>query len=107
MIDGFEWWSLHDATLERVELRWHSGEVVLHLRTGVADCPRLQVVGAEARKVECDRQMPWGFSVSINEVRGPVATLDGRAKRIEIEMQSGDAIVLEARDFVVCKDEAG
>jgi hypothetical protein len=42
--------------------------------------------------------MPWGFSVSINEVRGPVATGDDFSV-LEIELQSGDLIRIEAASF--------
>ena len=50
------------------------------------------------RRLGCDRQPPWGFSVSINEVRGPAAAGDD-ASVLEIEMQSGDLIRIEAVAF--------
>jgi len=40
----------------------------------------------------------WGPSVSVNNVRGPLNGAAGR-KRLEIEMQSGDVIVIEAAAF--------
>lgn len=95
------WQDLHDATLERLELLWAVGKVVLHARTGAVEHPQLEVVASSVRKLECDRGMPWGFSVSINEVRGPTATSDGDAKYIEIEMQSGDILRIEAAEFSI------
>jgi len=92
------WTGLHDATLESMELRWSSGEVVLRIRTGAPTHPRREVVASAVRRLSCDRQMPWGFSVSINEVRGPVAAGDD-ASVLEIEMQSGDLIRIEAIAF--------
>ena len=94
------WGSLHDATLETLEVRWASGEVLLRVRTGDAEQPYRVVVASSVRRVECDRQMPWGFSVSINEVRGPTPA-GGDAACVEIEMQSGDVIRIEAGEFSV------
>jgi len=92
------WAGLHDATLESVELRWSSGEAVLLIRTGDEKHPRRVVVASAVRRLVCDRQMPWGFSASINEVRGP-AVADDDASVLEIEMQSGDLIRIEAGAF--------
>ncbi|WP_438024035.1 hypothetical protein [Sorangium sp. So ce233] len=94
------WRSLHDATLETIELRWESGEVRLRVRTGDAEQPQCVVVASSVRRVECERQLPWGFSASINEVRGP-SPAEGELARVEIEMQSGDVIRIEAVDFCV------
>jgi hypothetical protein len=95
-----KWRLLHDATLETLELRWASGEVFLRIRTGDAEQPYLVVVASSVRRVECDRQMPWGFSISINEIRGPDPT-GGDAACMEIEMQSGDVIRIEAGEFSI------
>lgn len=92
------WAVLHDATLESMELRWSSGEAVLRIRTGDPTRPQRVVVASAVRRLGCDRQMPWGFSVSINEVRGPAA-VDGDASALEIEMQSGDLLRIEAGAF--------
>lgn len=95
---GERWVGLHDATLESLELRWSSGEAVLRLRTGDALYPHRVVVASAVRRVDCERQMPWGFSASINEVRGPMAA-DGEASALEIELQSGDLLRIEAASF--------
>lgn len=92
------WNELHDATLESIELRWASGEAVMRIRTSDATHPQRVVVASAVRRVNCDRQMPWGLSVSINEVRGPTATGDD-VSVLEIEMQSGDLIRIEAGAF--------
>jgi len=98
------WAGLHDATLESMELRWTSGEAVLRIRTGDATHPQRVVVASGVRRLACDRQMPWGFSVSISEVRGrgpgPAAAAAGDDSSVlEIEMQSGDVIRIEAGAF--------
>ncbi|WP_437314968.1 hypothetical protein [Sorangium sp. So ce385] len=92
------WRSLHDATLETIELRWASGDVRLRVRTVDAEQPQLVVVASSVRRMECERQLPWEFSASINEVRGPFPA-EGELARVEIEMQSGDVLRIEAVDF--------
>lgn len=95
---GEFWGGLHDATLEAVELQWSSGEVVLRIRTGEPMQPLRVIVASGVRRLGCDREIPWDMSASINAVRGPVATSDGEAV-LEIEMQSGDLIRIEAATF--------
>ncbi|MGN6111297.1 MAG: hypothetical protein ACTHU0_39740 [Kofleriaceae bacterium] len=92
------WTELHDATLESLELRWSSGDVVMRVRTSDPTHPRRVVLASAVRRVRCDREMPWGFSASINEVRGPMAAGDD-VSVLEIEMQSGDLIRIEAGAF--------
>jgi hypothetical protein len=94
------WTDLHDATLESVELAWSSGKVVIRVRTGDVMHARWVVVATSLRRLGCDRQTPWGFSASINEVRGPTALSDDAAV-LEIEMQSGDLIRIEAGAFTL------
>jgi hypothetical protein len=98
MMTTESWAGLHDATLESMELRWSSGEAVLRIRTGAPTHPQRVVVASAVRRLGCHRQLPWGFSVSINEVRGPAAAGDD-ASVLEIEMQSGDLIRIEAVAF--------
>ncbi len=89
-----EWSSLHDATLISVGFEWSRAtiEIVLHKQPE----GRVVIVGTEAVGLTCDRQLPWGPSASINEVRCSSAK---STKWIEIEMQSGDTIRAQARDF--------
>lgn len=88
---------LHDASLESLELHWSAGETILHVLTGSSVNPRRVIVASSTRRIECDRRMPWGFSRSIHDVRGP--TSSGDAFVLEIEMQSGDLIRIEAGAF--------
>jgi hypothetical protein len=97
-IRGAQKHGLHDATLLRIEMDWASSTVVMHLRAGKAGEVRLTVTGAS--HLECPHRNPWGPSVSINEVRGPSTTPSG-AKRVEIEMQSGDVLVVEGDTLVL------
>jgi hypothetical protein len=88
---------LHDATPVSVRLDWATGTVVLELRTDASDAGRMHLIAADTTELLCPRQLPWGPSVSINEVRGPVA--HGNTMRVEIEMQSGDVLRIEARSI--------
>lgn len=100
MIGRMNWNALHDATLERVELVWASGEALVHLR---ADTGAVLVRARRTKRVECSRLEPWGSSVSVDDVRGPVSSPDGSGQRLELEMQSGDLLMLEAGEFeLVC-----
>lgn len=87
---------LHDATLLGLELLWESGDASLSVRLGSGAITKIAL--RSATLLECPRRFPWGASVSIHEVRGPTRT-DGGSLRVEIEMQSGDVLVLEAAEF--------
>jgi hypothetical protein len=89
---------LHDATLVRVEVQWASGDVTVDLRTGIRKHSSVQIKAASVRNLHCPRFHPWGASASINEIRGPAPLEDG-IKRLEVEIQSGDTLVIEATDF--------
>jgi hypothetical protein len=97
------WSELHDATLESIELAWDSGEVLVRIRTGDARRPRCAIVASAARGLTCERQMSWGSSVSIHGVRGPSQVGDG-VSALEVEMQSGDVIRIEAGTFSLRDD---
>jgi hypothetical protein len=82
--------SLHDGVLLSAEMKWSEAKVVLAVRTGAGD---KRVVVHEATRLECPRDLPWGPSICINEIRiNPVPS--SVALRIEIEMQSGDVLVI-------------
>jgi len=94
------WTRLHDATLESLELLWPSGNVELRIRTGDSTHPLRLVAASAVRRIGCERRMPWGPSASINEVRGPAVADDGTSV-LEIEMQSGDLLRIEAGAFTL------
>lgn len=104
MMDEESWNWLHDATLIGVEAFWESGDVCLRLQTGSEG--EVCIQATSCRRLHWSRELPWGPSVSVNAVRGPVRTTDSEVCRLEIELQSGDLIVIEARQFVLEADEA-
>lgn len=97
MVATESWTELHDATLESLDLHWSSGEALVRIRTDDTARPQRILVATAVRRLVYDRQMPWGFTVSINEIRGPTAM--GEDFVLEIEMQSGDLIRIEAAMF--------
>jgi hypothetical protein len=82
---------LLDMSLVRIAVEWKAGLCTADIDGAVKPA----VSGAQLRwigvtEVDIPRGFPWGPSISINEARGPV---DGR---YEVEMQSGDTIVVRA-----------
>lgn len=98
------WDKLHDATLVSVQLDWATGTTVLALRTGLPEAPTIAVTAEGTTQLRCPRKWPWGESVSISEIRGPTAHENG--SRLEIEMQSGDVLEVEARSMM-CTPSSG
>ena len=90
---------LHDVTLIGLSLDWASGTVVVSLLSEGPVPKDIQMECARTASVSCTRQLPWGRSVYVNKVQ--IAGGDGGAKKIEIEMQSGDVISIEAADAVM------
>jgi hypothetical protein len=86
---------LHDATLEEISFDWSNGVVELRLRAAAGPCV---VRGVGVTKLSAPRAHPWGPSSSVNELRGPRTV--GERAFLEIEMQSGDVIEIEALRFV-------
>ena len=95
------WEPLHDATLESIDLKWASGELVITLRKSTFECPSPILIKAiNTSELTCPRRFPWGESVSINEIRGS-RSVDGDMKILDIEIQSGDVIHFEATDIIL------
>ncbi len=89
--------NLHDATLRRIELDWAARRVVID---AVADTGEVRIVANKVRRLSCPREDPWGPSASILRLRQQ--TLSGESPaRLEIEMQSGDVISIDAESFEV------
>lgn len=91
------WQWLHDATLVDLHLDWKAGKLLIDLRVGSPRAGTVQLKAHGVSLLECPRRSPWGESVSVNEIRGPFSSADG--KRLEIEIQSGDTLVVHADSF--------
>jgi hypothetical protein len=88
--------TLHDATLETVTFDWPTGVVEVRLRTA-SGYVVLRAVAVE--RLSCPRLNPWGPSSSVNEVRASANAAGGQV--VELEMQSGDLITVEAASFTL------
>jgi hypothetical protein len=88
--------ALHDAVLVSIEVAWDAARVRLLLETCETTPRRLAIHIEGLRLLTCPRREPWGKggASSVNGVHQEVAG-DGGV-RLEIEMQSGDQIEIEA-----------
>ncbi len=87
---------MHDWILVDIVYKWEDGGSCKFLLRDRDSNPRY----IEARKVSAlfiPRNEDWGSSSSINKVRGPDQDVKGR--KLEIEMQSGDVIVIQADEI--------
>ena len=91
---------LHDATRDDVCLDWRTGLVRIAIRLEADEVTHVELHALETRYLACPRREDWGKSTYINEVRGP-RPVDLGGVRLEIEMQSGDVIEVEAREVLV------
>ena len=86
---------LHDATFASVHIDWADGSAELRL---LVHKGKPVVLRAEGLKlINVPKREPWGPSVSVNEIRGPIPADDGL--RMEIELQSGDTVAIDAEGF--------
>jgi hypothetical protein len=89
---------LHDATLLELKLFWATGELVFVFKVGVAESDIAYLQATGLIRLKCSRQFPWGRSVSVNSARADKS--DDRVT-LFIEMQSGDLIEAEVKDFLL------
>lgn len=85
---------LHDATLLDVSLQWGETATVTVRFHRHADRVVLRV--SDVKLLHCPHENSWGPSVSVNEVRSLLGSAEG-LHRIELEIQSGDTILVEGR----------
>jgi hypothetical protein len=88
---------LHDAVLHTVQLDWQNGSIRLELHAFVnAGEPAVPVVlrAEQVTLFSCPRQNAWGPSKYVNAAR--TRSLDAGRTRLELELQSGDVLELEA-----------
>lgn len=103
MIDRDSLRALHDASLTSIELEWSTGEVAIRMLTGGVSGGTAVIRATGVQMMECPRDAPWGFSASINEVRFR-ESVDLDTHVLELEMQSGDTVVVKARSFSIGVD---
>ncbi len=87
---------LHDATLVSIEMNWAAKTTIVAFRT--SSDSTVNLIASGSRNAFIPHDEPWGPSVSVNGVREIDGDSDVNA--VEIEMQSGDVIRIEAGSFV-------
>jgi hypothetical protein len=89
---SFEALELHDAILRALQLDFAAGTVTVTLAR-VQSAFEFTLVFSGVAGVNAPRNQPWGPSASVNALRQPSTF------QYEIEMQSGDVLVIEAKAF--------
>jgi hypothetical protein len=87
---------LHDWTLVRIAVEWEAGTVRVDLQSPSG--PRC-LCAAGLQDLRVPQSTPWGPSISVNAVRGPLGKPSQDTTTLAIEMQSGDVIEITARSF--------
>lgn len=89
IIEGIQPKELHDAILESFSFTWEDGNCFMLFR--VSPEKTLSILFEGVTNLIVPRDHPWGDSQCVNEFR-----YDTNGK-VEIEMQSGDMIILQAK----------
>lgn len=89
--------NLHDATLVSIAIKWDRRvDAEVEFRDEGPKLVKLECRGL--RNLICPHEAPWGPSVSVNRIQG--STMESESlSRLEIEIQSGDVLVIEAETF--------
>jgi hypothetical protein len=85
--------NLHDATLVGVRVNWADGTCIVEVDHGTLGICLLTF--SAMSHLTLPRKQRWGRSVSINSFSMP------SSGRYEIEVQSGDLIIVEASDMTL------
>lgn len=87
----------HDWILVSINFDWQSASLNIHLQD-LARSNRL-LIAEGVSEFRVPRKNEWGPSISVNEVtESEVQAGDGKC--LQIEMQSGDTIVIKAKKII-------
>ena len=90
-------YNYHDATLKSATLDWESGITTMVFAFCEEPGREVTVTVRETADLNFERHFPWGKSVSVNRL--DVQKLDS-GYRLELEMQSGDKIVIVGEEVL-------
>lgn len=93
---------MHDWVLNNILINWIDGNIEIHLKNNSSEGYILFC--KDFSNIKIPRQNDWGESISINETSKIHTQINGNSSMI-IEMQSGDKIILEAKEFRLSKME--
>ncbi len=96
----------HDATLKSLKIDWITSVVDLEFLLCSDEHSLVCVTVSNCVNLHCPHEAPWGDSSSVNTIE--IAEVSDGVIRLEIEMQSGDTIVvlggkIEEGEEQVCK----
>jgi hypothetical protein len=94
------WEQFHDSTIQEIQISLDKEVVVIKLTTAehyLTGISSTSIIAEKVKFIICPILKPWGRSISINEITD-------NGERLEIEMQSGDTIVIEAEAFNILKE---
>lgn len=90
----------HDATLLTASVAWETGTTVLTFKLCSETEQKVSLVIRETAFFEWPRRFPWGKSVSVNGMKVTAANGDNGQRQVEIEMQSGDTILVIGKEVL-------
>ena len=82
--------NMHDWTLIDASFDWEAAQVVMRFRTAAG---LKQLIASKTAELRIPQRLEWGRSASVNDAQ---LIADEHCPALRIEMQSGDAIILEA-----------
>lgn len=86
---------MHDWTLVNIAMDWKMGTTVIELLNPQGE--KVSINAIDTAGLNVPRHFEWGASVSVNEIRESTNSNDNQV--LELEMQSGDIIYLEAKNI--------
>src|SRR3990167_3885629 len=89
---------MHDWTLISILIEWAKGVVIITFKNHQSK--EAVLMANEFADLHVPKQEEWGESVSINKMTGPILLENGNYY-IELEMQSGDKLYLEAKSIQI------
>lgn len=98
---------LHDATLQRLDFNWVEARVRIELSAvlaGSSEPGGVNVLATGVTRLEVPRNKDWAAGGAVSELR--CVAVPGGAVRLEIELQSGDTLRVDAQDVTTQKGDA-
>ncbi len=89
-------YNYHDATFVSATIHWMEGTAVLVFRLGQYTGLENHIIIAGMEDFSCQRNFPWGQSISVNNVT--ISPTESVIRTVEIEMQSGDKISILGKE---------
>src|SRR6188768_3713638 len=90
---------LHDATVRTIVVDYATGAVTIGLRLSEHGTPAAELRALDFTALRLPRSEPWGQSTSVN--KATISERDGHGVSLLLQLQSGDELAIEAKDFEI------